>query len=53
VTTRSGRVRYIPEIPTTSRSRARSTLEADATNAPVRQRRADLLKLAMIALETV
>jgi DNA polymerase I len=50
VTTLFGRVRYIPEIHNKSFT-VRGNAERMATNAPIQGTAADLLKLAMIALE--
>jgi DNA polymerase I len=50
VTTLFGRVRYIPEIHNRSFT-VRGNAERMATNAPIQGTAADLLKLAMIALE--
>ena len=50
VTTMFGRVRYIPEIHNRSFT-VRGNAERMATNAPIQGTAADLLKLAMIALE--
>ncbi|HEY5609881.1 MAG TPA: DNA polymerase I, partial [Thermoanaerobaculia bacterium] len=50
VTTLFGRVRYIPEIHNRSFT-VRSNAERMATNAPIQGTAADLLKLAMIALD--
>jgi DNA polymerase-1 len=51
VTTLFGRVRYIPEIHNKSFT-VRGNAERMATNAPIQGTAADILKLAMIALET-
>jgi DNA polymerase I len=51
VTTLFGRVRYIPEIHNKSFT-VRGNAERMATNAPIQGTAADLLKMAMIALET-
>jgi DNA polymerase I len=50
VRTLSGRIRYIPEIHNKSFT-VRSNAERMATNAPIQGTAADLLKLAMIALD--
>jgi len=50
VTTLFGRVRYIPEIHNRSFT-VRGNAERMATNAPIQGTAADLLKLAMIALD--
>jgi len=50
VTTLFGRIRYIPEIHNRSFT-VRGNAERMATNAPIQGTAADLLKLAMIALE--
>jgi DNA polymerase-1 len=50
VRTMSGRIRYIPEIQNRSFT-VRSNAERMATNAPIQGTAADLLKLAMIALD--
>jgi DNA polymerase-1 len=50
VTTLFGRVRYIPEIHNRSFT-VRGNAERMATNAPIQGTAADLLKMAMIALE--
>src|SRR5258708_39239847 len=50
VTTLFGRVRYIPEIHNKSFT-VRGNAERMATNAPIQGTAADILKLAMIALE--
>jgi DNA polymerase-1 len=50
VTTLFGRVRYIPEIHNRSFT-VRGNAERMATNAPIQGTAADILKLAMIALE--
>jgi len=50
VHTMSGRIRYIPEIHNRSFT-VRSNAERMATNAPIQGTAADLLKLAMIALD--
>ena len=50
VTTLFGRVRYIPEIQNRSFT-VRGNAERMATNAPIQGTAADLLKMAMIALE--
>jgi DNA polymerase I len=50
VTTMFGRVRYIPEIHNRSFT-VRGNAERMATNAPIQGAAADLLKMAMIALE--
>lgn len=51
VTTLFGRVRYIPEIQNRSFT-VRGNAERMATNAPIQGTAADILKMAMIALET-
>jgi DNA polymerase-1 len=51
VTTLFGRVRYIPEIHNRSFT-VRGNAERMATNAPIQGTAADILKLAMIALES-
>jgi DNA polymerase-1 len=50
VTTLFGRVRYIPEIHNRSFT-VRGNAERMATNAPIQGTAADILKMAMIALE--
>jgi len=50
VTTLFGRVRYIPEIHNRSFT-VRGNAERMATNAPIQGTAADILKLAMIALD--
>lgn len=51
VTTMFGRVRHIPEIHNRSFT-VRSNAERMATNAPIQGAAADLLKMAMVALDT-
>ncbi len=50
MTTLFGRVRYIPEIQNRSFT-VRGNAERMATNAPIQGTAADILKMAMIALE--